>query len=157
QRSQVDFSVAQEARLDAERDGLKELVFPEELTSRRAEPNVAHAISDQAKQFNERRASIVGQIDLLETKIRQHQSEIDGLALEEKSTNQQLGFINDELTDLRGLLKKQLVQKSRVLQLEREKARLEGIVGRSMADQAKAKNAIGEANLQIRQIRQKFL
>jgi HlyD family type I secretion membrane fusion protein len=59
--------------------------------------------------------------------------------------------------DLNYLLEKQLVQKSRVLALEREKSRLEGIIGRSTADMAKAENSIGEARLQIQQLRQKFL
>jgi hypothetical protein len=39
------------------------------------------------------------------------------------------------------------VQKSRVMALEREKSRLEGVVGRSAAEQAKAENGIGEAEL----------
>jgi HlyD family type I secretion membrane fusion protein len=40
--------------------------------------------------------------------------------------------------------------------LEREKARLEGVIGRSTADQSKAENGISEANVQIRQTRQKM-
>jgi HlyD family secretion protein len=77
------------------------------------------------------------------------------LKVERDATNRQLDTINDELKDLNYLLGKQLVQKSRVMTLEREKSRLEGITGRSTADQAKAESGIDEANLQIRQMRQK--
>jgi HlyD family type I secretion membrane fusion protein len=40
--------------------------------------------------------------------------------------------------------------------LERERSRLEGLIGRSTADESKARNGIEEARLQIRQLRQKF-
>ena len=157
QRNQLDFSLTQEARLIAERDKADEITFPEEIRSRSNEPNVAHAISDQTKEFRERRASLDGQVALLETKIRQYQTEIEGLTQERDATNRQLRFINEELGDLSYLLNKQLVQKSRVMALDRERARLEGVIGRSTADQAKAESGIGEAKLQIGQIRQKFL
>ena len=67
-----------------------------------------------------------------------------------------MGFINSELNDLRGLLEKNLVQKTRVLAMEREKSRLEGVIGRAIADTAKTQNGIGEAQLQIEQLRKKF-
>ena len=67
-----------------------------------------------------------------------------------------MGFINSELTDLRELLAENLVQKTRVLALERERARLEGVIGRAVADIAKAQNDIGEAHLQIEQLHKKF-
>jgi HlyD family secretion protein len=157
QRNQLDFSIAQEARLLAERDGADEISFPEGIQSRRDEPNVAHAISDQTKEFHERRTSLNGQVELLEAKIRQYQNEIEGLKLEHDATNHQLETINNELTDLNYLLGKHLVQKSRVMALEREKSRLDGVIGRSTADQAKAESGIDEAKLQIRQIRQKVI
>ncbi len=68
----------------------------------------------------------------------------------------QLKFVNEELIDVHWLFARQLTQKSRLMALEREKSRLEGLIGRSTADESKAQNGIGEARLQIRQLRQKF-
>ena len=48
------------------------------------------------------------------------------------------------------------MQKSRVLALQREKSRLEGVIGRSMTDEAKAEKEIGEAELQIEQVQNKL-
>ena len=48
------------------------------------------------------------------------------------------------------------MQKTRVLAQERERARLEGVIGRAVADIAKAQNEIGEAHLQIEQLHKKF-
>jgi HlyD family type I secretion membrane fusion protein len=156
QRNQLDFALAQEARLQAELDNSDHITFPDELEKRRDERIVAEAIADQTKQFQERRASLRGQIDILETKITQYKDEISGLKQEREATTRQLEYIKEELADVQSLLDRQLVQKSRYMALQREKARLDGVIGRSTADQAKAENGISEANVQIRQTRQKF-
>jgi HlyD family type I secretion membrane fusion protein len=156
QRNQLDFALAQESRLHAELDNSDHIAFPDELEKRRSERIVAEAIADQTKQFQERRASLRGQIDLLESKITQYKQEITGLKQERDATNHQLDYIKEELADVQSLLDRQLVQKSRYMALQREKARLEGVIGRSTADQAKAENGISEAGVQIRQTRQKF-
>jgi HlyD family type I secretion membrane fusion protein len=156
QRNQLDSAVAQEARLTAERDGKEQISFPEELLDRKDEPNVKRAISDQVAQFQERGGSLKGQTQILEAKIEQYNSEIEGLKQERSGTTNQLKFVNEELVDVHYLFEKQLTQKSRLMALEREKSRLEGLIGRSIADESKAQNGIGEARLQIRQLRQKL-
>ena len=155
-RNQLDALLAQEARLVAERNGAKEVTYPSELMEQVSQPVVKDAIGDQDKQFAERGASLTGQISILESRIKQFETQIDGISDEKRSTEQQLGFINSELTDLRELLAANLVQKTRVLALERERARLEGVIGRAVADIAKAQNDIGEAHLQIEQVHKKF-
>lgn len=156
QRNQLDSAIAQEARLIAERDDKEEISFPQELLDRKDEPNVKRAIADQLAQFQERRASLQGQTKILNAKIDQYNSEIEGLKEERSGTANQLKFVNEELGDVRYLFERQLTQKSRLMALERERSRLEGLIGRSIADESKAQNGIGEANLQIRQLRQKF-
>jgi HlyD family type I secretion membrane fusion protein len=156
QRNQLDSAVAQDARLTAERDGAETISFPAELLDRKDEPNVKRAISDQVAQFQERSGSLKGQTQILEAKIEQYNSEIEGLRQERAGTTNQLKFVNEELVDVHYLFERQLTQKSRLMALEREKSRLEGVIGRSTADEAKAQNGIGEARLQMRQLRQKF-
>ena len=155
QQNQVDALMAQEARLIAERDRLPDIVWPAALQTRSDRPTVQQAIADQSKQFNDRRSSLRGQIELLQSKIGQYNTEIKGLEVEREATKGQLGYIVQELTDLQSLLSKGLVQKSRVLALQREQSRLEGVIGRSVADQAKAENGIGEAKLQMEQVQHK--
>jgi HlyD family type I secretion membrane fusion protein len=155
-RNQLAANLAQEARLVAERDGADTITFPETVLNNTDRSVVKEAIADQRKQFTERRASLNGQISILQNKVKQSKTEIEGLALEKAATIRQLGFIDTELKDLQGLLEKGLVQKSRVLALEREKSRLEGVIGRSTADASKAEVVIGEAKLQIEQLQKKF-
>ena len=156
QRNQLDSAIAQEARLIAERDGQDQIAFPQELLDRADDPNVKRAIADQVAQFQERCGSLKGGVQILDAKIDQYQLEIEGLKQERSGTANQLGFVNEELVDVRHLFEKQLTQKSRLMLLERERSRLEGLIGRSTADESKARNGIEEARLQIRQLRQKF-
>ncbi|HWW47015.1 MAG TPA: HlyD family type I secretion periplasmic adaptor subunit [Xanthobacteraceae bacterium] len=155
-RNQLGASLALEARLIAERSESDRITFPDELEKSDRDV-IKQAVADQQKQFAERQASLSGQIAILSARIQQYKTEISGLTLEREATERQLAFIVDELVGLHHLLDRNLVQKSRVLALEREKSRLEGVIGRSTADASKATNGISEAELQIKQLRQKFL
>src|SRR5215831_16456660 len=123
QQNQLFAALAQEARLVAEREGTAEVTFPQELREASQLPTVVRALADQIKEFSDRRASLSGQMDLLEAKIRQYETEIQGLGAEQTAMKSQLQWIVGELADLRHLLERELVQKSRVLALEREKSR----------------------------------
>ena len=148
--NQYRSTLAQEARLDAERDGKDEIAFPDEVLKAASEPLVAREIADQREQFEERKASLLGQIDILNSQVEQLKSE-------QQAAKSQIGYVQDQLADYQGLLDKKLIQKSAVVQLQREKANLEGIIGRSTAEIAKARSAMSEAELQKSQIKRKFL
>jgi HlyD family secretion protein len=156
QEDQLDALLAQEARLIAERDRVETITWPQKLETRVERPNVKQAIADQSKQFANRQASLHGQIDVLHSKIDQLKTQIQGLQTERDATKRQLDYIVQELKDLEYLLGQNLVQKSRVYALDREKSRLEGVIGQSVADEAKAENAINEASLEIQQVQHKF-
>lgn len=146
-----------EARLIAERDDLPDVVLPEDILKEKDTPFIAQAIEDQLTQFKERKASIDGQVEILQKRIQQSQTRIDGLNRELASTREQIGFINDELEGVRKLYKMELVSSARLLALERERARLEGVIGRTVAEISGAEAVIGEAELQIQQLRQQRL
>jgi HlyD family secretion protein len=151
----IDGFLAQEARLIAERDDADAVIFSDELLARANNSNTQKIMQDQTAQFNERRSSINGQIGILEGRVQQYESEINGLKIEFESAEKQLSFIRDELAGVRDLAEKGLVPKSRWLALEREAARLQGIVGRNEAETVKARNSISDVRLQVQQARQK--
>ncbi len=167
-RNQLDAALVLEARLRAEQERAgdlpgdlpedlpKDLPLPAEIAARRAEPALARMIADQAGQMAERRATLRGQLALIEAKVTQLRTEISGLAVEKTSVEQQVGFIRQELEGLRSLHERNLIPLSRLLVMERERTRLEGVIGRSVAERAKAENAISEAGLQTTQLRQKL-
>jgi len=147
---------AMEARLLAERDQRATISFPADLLAQRSDPMVARAIADEESQFVERRQTIQGQVDLMNAQRDQYQSEIDGIDRQTQGLKDQLGYIQDELNDLRKIYDKGLVPRPRLLALEREQASLSGSIGRLTADRAKAVQGTAETQLKIRQIKQTF-
>lgn len=155
-RNQYVALQASEARLVAERDQRASIAFPAELLRQRTDPMVARAIADEQAQFIERRQTIQGQVDLMNGQRDQYQSEIEGIDRQTQGLKDQLGYINDELTDLRKIYEKGLVPRPRLLALEREQASLSGSIGRLTADRAKAVQGLSDTQLKIRQIKQEF-
>lgn len=155
-RGQLDAALILEARLRAEQDQTADLELPPEIAARRSEDAVARMIGDQASQLSERRASFGAQLALIEGRVTQFRTEISGLAVEKSSVERQVALINEELAGLRTLREKNLIPLTRVLLMERERTRLEGVIGRSVAETAKAQNGIGEARMQATQLRQKL-
>jgi HlyD family secretion protein len=155
-RTQLDAALILEARLRAEQNQTSGLELPPELIARRDEAAIARIIKDQTNQLAERRRSLQSQLELIEARVTQLRTEMAGLAVEKSSLEEQVSFINQELGGLRSLREKNLIPLSRLLVLERERTRLEGMIGRSVAETAKAQNAIGEAGMQITQLKQKL-
>jgi HlyD family secretion protein len=156
-RNQLEAGLVLEARLSAELNKRREIILPPEIEARRkTSSELAKVIEDQKIQFEERHVSLDGQVALYESKITQLNTEMEGIAVEKSSTEKQVGYIDEELVGLRELREKNLIPISRALAMERERTRLEGIVGRAVAETAKAQNGINESQLQISQLKQKF-
>jgi HlyD family type I secretion membrane fusion protein len=148
---QYDDLHAQEARLIAERDRLPAVRFPGDLLARSAEPDVATLMRSQTGMFESRRASLSGQVALLQQKIAQTKEQITGLQALLASRKRQLESVQGENTGLRELFQKGYVPRQRMLELERSAAELEGQVGDTAANIARANQSIAEAALQITQ------
>lgn len=152
----MDELVALEARLLAEQSDADTIDFPDDLRSKVSDPDVRDLMENQTEQFVERRRSLEGQIAILEQRISQYQQEITGLKAQHDSQLRQLEIFKDELVGLRELFEKGYYPRTRILAMEREVAGLEGTIGATVADIARAEKGIGETNLQIIQTKQKF-
>ena len=148
----LDSNLAIMARLQAERDGSKSITFPKELTDRVNERSDQAMLTAQENLFHARQASIEGQRSILEQRVEQFKQQIVGLRYLQRSKEEQLATIKEELSGLSGLLEDGYVTKSRVLALQREASRLEGETGDHIASIARAEQGIGEAKLQIFQL-----
>ncbi len=140
------------ARIEAQRDGLNDIVFPADILARQDDPIVAKIMQGQITLFNARQAAISGKKQQLQQQIGQLKEEIAGLAAQQDATEQQIKLIGKELVGLKKLEKQGLVQISRVLSMEREKARLDGQRGDLVANRARAEGKIGEVNVAIIQL-----
>jgi len=154
---QLDLARATEARLLAERDGLDDIAFSDDLIQRASNNDeVATILSGQKLLFQARRSSLGGQAQILRQRIEQLKDQIGGLQVQQSATNRQIELIDDELEGLRALYEEGYVTRSRILALERESERLRGDRGEDLAAIARAETAIGESELQIIQLEKSF-
>ena len=146
--------LARKAREEAEIEGRDKLVFPAELLERAEEPEVAYIMNSEKKLFEIRRSAREGLKSQLNERTVQSEEEIKGLTAQVESKDKQIDWIKQELVGVNDLWKKQLVQFTRVTQLEREGARLDGERGQLIAAIAQSRGKIAETRIQILQIDQ---
>ena len=150
----LDQAVARKARLEAERDGAEAIAFPADLMRRATDADVADTMASERKLFELRRAERLGQKAQLTQRVKQLEEEIGGIEAQQAAKSQEIDLISRELEGVRDLYKRNLVQLTRLTQLERETARLGGERAQLVATAAQSKGKISEIRLQIIQIDQ---
>jgi HlyD family secretion protein len=152
--NQIDELMARQARNEAERDGADKLQFPHELLSRIEQPEVARVVHGEEKLFEVRATAREGQKAQFRERIAQLKEQIQGLNEQVVAKAKEIDWIHLELTGVRDLWRKNLIQFTRVTSLERDAARLEGDRGNLIASIAQTKGKITETELQILQVDQ---
>jgi len=150
----LDELAARQTRLEAERDDDDRLDYPADLVARRQDPDVARIINGEQILFELRRKARIGQKAQLNERVAQLQDEVVGLTGQAEAKQREMQLIEQELRGVRELWDKRLVQIQRLMQLEREAARLAGERGQLMASIAQNKGKTSEIKLQILQVDQ---
>ena len=150
-RQQATQLRATQARLEAELAGASEVTFPADLLSS-SEPFVQAALQGQRSEFETGRAAIDGQKESLGKKIAELEEQITGSRSQLAAYRDQRQSVVAEQDSLQGLLKEGLIARSRMLQLERTQAGLEGQIGTTEAAIAAARRSVEELQQQIAQI-----
>jgi len=145
---------ARQARCEAERDGLDSIQFPAELLSHSDDPDVERLIEAQKRLFQIRRDAREGQKAQLHERIAQLSQEVEGLKTQEQSKLDEVAWIRKELDGVMTLWKKNLVQLTRVVALQRDLARAEGEHGQLIAMIAENKSKVAEIEIQMIQVDQ---
>jgi HlyD family secretion protein len=142
--------VARSARLQAERDGLDQVTFPQALLDQgAADPEVSDMIKGQRNLFLARRDSIAREIEQLSKRSDQISDQVSGVEAQQEALGKQLELIKDELANKQELLQGGLTRASEVLSLQREEARLLGSMGELRAQKAQAQGRMTEIDIQI--------
>ena len=143
-------SKALEARLIAERDGLSDIQFPVEWSSKSAAEN--DEMIAQAAIFKSRQASLNGRIEVLEQRTEQLESRLIGLHALRQSKEALAKSFAEELEDVRSLLSQGFSEKTKLRSIERSLASYQGESAELLATISSTEVEIGEANLQILQL-----
>lgn len=151
-RSQYFIAKSAASRLLAERDGKQELEFPEELTKAQNDSEygkeATEAMDTQRRMFISRRDTLTSQVNILEQRIKQSQEEIEGLQAQEKSARQQMSLLDEEISTVQKLLAAGNAMKPRLLALQRSRSDLDGKRGEYVALIARARQTIGQAEIE---------
>ena len=143
----VEQLLAQKARLEAERLGLGQVVFPPELTAS-TNPSARKAMADEQHLFAMRQTE-EGQLRAqLSARVAQYNQQITGLQAQIDALRQQRHLIEPERQGVRDLWDKQLVTINRLNQLERTAVDIDGQVAQLQAQIAQTRARITEAQEQ---------
>ena len=143
---------ARQARLEAEQRGNDAVKFPAMLLDRAGDPDARDVMASESKLFEVRVNGRAGQKAQLRERVAQLNEEIEGLSAQERAKEKEIALIEKELVGVRQLYEQRLIQISRLTQLERDSARLNGERGQYISARAQARGKITETELQIIQI-----
>ena len=151
-RGQYFITLAREARLIAQRDGLGAVQYPPELLENQKEDRVHDAIRVQNQTFRARRAAQDGEIGVYQQQIGQLQAKASGIRSQKASRDELVGSFRGELEDFRSLLREGYAEKQKVRELERNLANTEGQLGELVSNLAATDLQISETKLKILQL-----
>ncbi|WP_456715486.1 HlyD family type I secretion periplasmic adaptor subunit [Bradyrhizobium sp. USDA 4353] len=155
-RKQMDAALAEEARLVAERGNARMITFPDSLLNRQNVPEAALAIADQQRLFVERRNGLISQINILNSQIVQQQQELAGRDRQRTALAAQLASFDTQMNNVRPAVAAGYYPRNKFLELERDRARVEGDLGQAQADVARLTQTAAQTRLQIDQSLQKY-
>ena len=152
----LDDLIAQQARLEAERDGEDRVTFPTIIADSARDPksNAARTMTGEQKLFELRLQAREGKKAQLKERIAQLKEQIQGYAGQKAAKEHEIELINKELEGVQDLWKQKLTPLSRLTTLQRDAARIEGERSQLIGSIAETKGKITETELQIIQVDQ---
>ena len=146
--SQLNLANAKITRLRAELAGAQEIIWPSSLTESN-NLRVSELIDEQLTLFNKRRASLGGELSILERRVAQLKSRIGGLEDSRITRLELLQSFETEFESQSQLLSEGFVDDSKVRGLERKVVELRGAIQKIGSDIQSSEIQIGETELQI--------
>lgn len=141
--------MARKARLEAERDGAAVIKFGTALLNAGDDLVVAEIMAGQDSLFMARRDTLAREEALLGEQKAQISKQITGAEAQSLALNRQQFLIAEELADETLLFDKGLSEVSKVRDLMREAARMEGALGSLNGNIAASRGKIAEIEIQI--------
>ncbi|MYN39736.1 HlyD family type I secretion periplasmic adaptor subunit [Duganella sp. FT109W] len=142
---------AMEARLIAERDGGKAMVFPASLNEFKTDPRTTTAMSLQSQLFSSRRMSLESELSAADENMAGLKMQIQGLEESRDSKKEQLAFLKEQLGGMRELSKDGYVARNRLLELERTYAQIGGAISEDIGNIGRSRRQVIEMSLRRNQ------
>lgn len=152
-RSQYLASLASEARLSAESEGLSAIHFAPELLS---EPQAAATLDLQRQLFNSRAQSLATEQQGLRETIAGAEAQLRGTRDSQASKVQQRAALNEQLQGLRELARDGYIARNRLLDSERLYSQINGSIAEDDGRIGQLQRQVLELRLRIRQLGEDF-
>ncbi|MBI6632265.1 HlyD family type I secretion periplasmic adaptor subunit [Pseudomonas paralactis] len=152
-RSQYLASLASEARLSAESEGLPTIVFSPELL---ADPDAANTLSLQRQLFNSRAQALATEQAGLRETIAGVEAQLRGTRASQASKVLQRAALNEQLQGLRELARDGYIPRNRLLDSERLYAQIDGAIAEDVGRIGQLQRQVLELRLRIRQLGEDF-
>jgi protease secretion system membrane fusion protein len=147
---------ASEARLLAERDGVRRIAFPATLMAADSDLRVANSIIQQQQLFNARQASLQSELGAFAENIDGMKMQLQGLQESMVSKKQQQQFLKEQLDGMRDLAAEGYVARNRLLDLERTYAQVNGGISEDLGNIGRVGRQITEFGLRKSQRQQDY-
>lgn len=156
-RKERDKDIAAQARYRAEQRFSSTIEWPKSLLSRQDNPTVKDVMTGEEKLFHARRESLTGQISLYESQISQIKQQIAGVEEQIRSESNIISSLQEELKAKQELYEGRYLEKSQLLQLQRELDTHQGQRGRFIQGVGEARQKISELSLRISDLRNRWV
>ncbi|PML78464.1 HlyD family type I secretion periplasmic adaptor subunit [Enterovibrio norvegicus] len=157
-RSQLELLVnnkrnaqAREARLIAERDNVKGIVFPQSLLDDEDDPRVEELLTNQHRIFVARRGFFESQKEIINKQLAQNEAELDGQSKRLTIERRRLSIIGEEIAGNRKLAEKGYVSKTQVLRLEREETQILSTISQIQSNATRLAQNVAESQAQLKE------
>lgn len=154
-RSQNIAYAAAVARLESERDQLKQVRFPDWLATS-DDPRAITARETESNIFVSHKNNYEGKVALINQRINQISSKINGLQDQVASKKRLMASFDEEIKELNELIKDGFADKLRLREIERSHALQGGEIASLSAEIATNQMMISEARIEILQTQKEF-
>lgn len=155
-RSQFYGSLASEARLNAERDGVASVSFPTELTALASEREVASNLALQRQLFDSRRQALLLDQQGIDESIAGAEAQLRGVRDSQASKVLQRTALAEQLQGLRELAREGYIPRNRLLDSERVYAQVLGSISEDYGRIGQLQRQVLEMRLKIRQLAEEY-
>lgn len=142
-------ALARKARLEASIAAVSSIVWSDFILERSAQPEVRRIIDVESALLVASRTEYLGRRQVLERSVAELQQQVQSLAAQAKSVEDQLPLIEEEAEDVATLLAKGLERKPRLLALQRAKAELLGRREQIAATIRQVRESLAAAELEL--------
>lgn len=155
--AQLGDALARQARLLAESGGTGPALWPEALGQLPDRERNQALFTAQERLRLARAATLENQSAQLVEQIAQFENQIEGLEAQARAIDTEIGIVSEQVATMSTLFEQGHIESSRLADIERQLARLEGDSARTRTEIARSRAAISERILQKTQLHETFL